>query len=1371
MTITATSQSWTVEYFASDDAFTIDDIEFNADPISTGAQSGEISSFLLAGDPAQTDAGYAVRMSATVTLDDPEDIALYLTASGDANVYVDGERVLEVRCLNLEGANEGPCPNTGGTLCLCAAENRYDTDTQLVNVASGTHTITIEYLNHLPDEAMTLDWAVGNLGRRPLDLDIPTGPTSNDTDGGGVWDGVEDWPLIGIHAIMTADNQLLTFGTNAAGQQTGEVIYDVWDYETKAHYTLPNTTGTDIFCSVPALIPETGEILIFGGDSRPTGTVNLGVDDANVFDPTDRSLSPLDTGDMDFARWYATAVTLSNGKIVLLGGIDEDGVGVGTPEIYTPGVGFKSLEGAVSEELASGWFYPRAWPTSDGRVAIITNLAKGTMYMLDPSGDGEMEYYGDLPINSGNTLPAVMYAEDKFLIMSYNGTIASVDISGDAPVTTEIDDLGGARNFSNMLLLPTGEVMILGGGSATGVNALGDLYKDVVIWNPETNEIREQDAEALGRLYHSTAILLPDATILSLGGGAPGPFKNTNGEIYRPEYLFNDDGTPADRLVILDAPDKVGQRETFEITVDDPTDVARVTMVKNGSVTHTLNMETRFEDIAYTTRADGTLVLDPPDNANVFTPGAWMIFVFNEAGVPSHAATVMVGLGGEHYMPALGNFVTLSGAAEIISDNHIQLTPEENWMTGNVTTNDRIDFDDDFTLSLEVYLGDSDAADGATILFHNAPHGADATGESAGGLGAQGIANGFGIEFDTWNNDDAEVSHNHTGFFHTNGGLTEIGTHVAVDPLEDGAWHDVVVSWDASAQTISYTLDGVAMGSLTQDLGALYFGDDAAHLSITGATGGANNITSVRVEAFTGYYETDLRGPQLRSDAFVVDEDAALSGNLFANNGNGADSDARGNALSVIAVAGTTGPSVTLGSGAIVTFGADGAFSYDQNGAFDALATGQSDTDSFVYLAENSTGDQSAQLVSITINGADEDDPDPDTPYDPANYDAVLIGDAGDNPLQGSGLNDWIEGRAGRDNIFGGAGNDYIDAGAGNDYFVRGGAGADVFAFNTGSGGIGVYDYEAGLDLIHLTGGLQFEDLTKSFVEWSGITTTIFTAQGGARILLRDTDPDSVGAADFVAGAAPDIPNFAPSANDDSGTTTEGTPIVLAVLDNDMDADGTLAATSVQIIGAPGAGKALNVAGQGQWSVNNDGTIRFAPEDGFAGTATDIAYQVADNDGALSNAATVTVSVSGSAALFDPSFYDTVQIGDAGNNPLQGDGGTDWLEGRGGTDNLFGAGGNDYIDAGAGNDWYVRGGSGADIFAFGAGSGGIKIIDFEDGVDLIHLKDGLTYEDLTGSEITWNNVTTVQFATADGNRLLLQNTQLTDFSISDFAIV
>ena len=45
---------------------------------------------------------------------------------------------------------------------------------------------------------------------------------------------------------------------------------------------------------------------------------------ANIFDNTDMSLSPIDNGVMNYARWYPTMVSLPSGQVVIIGGSDGD---------------------------------------------------------------------------------------------------------------------------------------------------------------------------------------------------------------------------------------------------------------------------------------------------------------------------------------------------------------------------------------------------------------------------------------------------------------------------------------------------------------------------------------------------------------------------------------------------------------------------------------------------------------------------------------------------------------------------------------------------------------------------------------------------------------------------------------------------------------------------------------------------------------------------------------------------------------------------------------------------------------------------------------------------------------------------------------
>ncbi|WP_299773183.1 retention module-containing protein, partial [uncultured Pseudoteredinibacter sp.] len=105
-------------------------------------------------------------------------------------------------------------------------------------------------------------------------------------------------------------------------------------------------------------------------------------------------------------------------------------------------------------------------------------------------------------------------------------------------------------------------------------------------------------------------------------------------------------------------------------------------------------------------------------------------------------------------------------------------------------------------------------------------------------------------------------------------------------------------------------------------------------------------------------------------------------------------------------------------------------------------------------------------------------------------------------------------------------------------------------------------------------------------------------------------------------------PNAPPVASDDSSAgNTTNQPVVVDVLANDSDVDGTLVPSTVQIVGTPAPGTDLTVAGEGVWSVNSTtGEITFTPESGFTSDPTPINYVVSDDDGESSNTATVTIS-------------------------------------------------------------------------------------------------------------------------------------------------
>ncbi len=458
--------------------------------------------------------------------------------------------------------------------------------------------------------------------------------SATDLEGDGEWSAVQSLGLIPIHAMVLPDGKVLSFGTDENGTQTGQFVYSLYDPETGVDIILPNTTDTDIFCSNMSIDPVTGNVLLMGGDARGEGgQVNTGINDVLVFDYATQTIRDATQGEMAYDRWYNTSVTLSNGEIMTLGGT---GGGKDNPEIYNPDTGWRELTGV---EMNINYYYPKTWVTSDDKVFVFPG--GGQMYRIDPTGDGSAENLGWPGFPRNAFQPGVMYDVDKVAIVGTDNMIYIADISAEQPVFTAVAQLDHPRQEGGMSMLPDGRVIITGG--APSRYDLENASYTAEIWDPRDNSVEEVADAALARLYHSTHLLLPNGMIWAGGGGAPGPLTNTNVEIYAPSYLYDENGDMADRPRIVDAPTNVENDETFEIKVEDTADIARVTAVRTGALTHAVNSDQRFVELDFTVVDGNTLqVTSLSDGAMV--PGSWMLFVLDDNGVPSVASMLGVAM-------------------------------------------------------------------------------------------------------------------------------------------------------------------------------------------------------------------------------------------------------------------------------------------------------------------------------------------------------------------------------------------------------------------------------------------------------------------------------------------------------------------------------------------------------------------------------------------------------------------------------------------------------------------------------------------------------------------------------------------------------
>jgi YVTN family beta-propeller protein len=452
----------------------------------------------------------------------------------------------------------------------------------------------------------------------------------------GTWDPtVYSWPLIPVHAVLTPDGRIMSYGTDGTGKQTGYFIYDVWDIAAGlngGHLTLPNVTNTDIFCGSQLVLPQGGTIFLAGGDNwTGTGTTNTGNNNSNLFSLNGNTL---DRGsNMNRARWYSASTALLNGEVMIQGGSG----GTDRPEIRAVDGTFRVLTGADTSSL--DFMYPRNFIAPDGRVFGFDS--NGRMYYVNPAGAGSIALGAQLPAgNRGSDASAAMFRPGRILQFggSSNGAVV-IDITNGTPAVTATQAMSSQRRLVNAAILPDGRVLATGGSSVW--NALTNVNNSAEVWNPTTGTWTRGPDGQRARLYHSISVLLPDARVLVGGGGAPGPQNNVNVEIYNPSYLFDASGARAVQPRLMSAPAEVNIGETFDVEFTDAADISRVTMVKTASVTHSFNMEQRFVELTFV-RNGSQLRIQAPARAADAPPGFWMLFALSETGVPSVARIMKV---------------------------------------------------------------------------------------------------------------------------------------------------------------------------------------------------------------------------------------------------------------------------------------------------------------------------------------------------------------------------------------------------------------------------------------------------------------------------------------------------------------------------------------------------------------------------------------------------------------------------------------------------------------------------------------------------------------------------------------------------------
>ena len=441
----------------------------------------------------------------------------------------------------------------------------------------------------------------------------------------GSWSEPFELGVVGINATLLRSGEVLLFeiphrrGSHAR----------VWDPVTGHVRSVNVPFRHDLFCGANSVLPD-GRVLVTGGTRYGARALD-GTNRTATFSPLHRVWKSGPR--MRFRRWYPSNIALPSGDVLVLSGWErQDDPTVAAIERYDASTReIRRLPHRFDRRLE---LYPRLFLLPDGRIFHAGPERRSAI--LDPKLGWTAS---DAMTFGGRYDGSAVLLDGLERVLAFGG--------GDGPrptATAEIIDLGTSdpswrptgslthrRKHANGVLLPDGSVLAVGGGER-------GLYRDPQLvpelFDPVTETWTEMAIQTAPRMYHSTALLLPDGRVLS--AGMDHGDLQTTGEIFSPPYLFR-----GPRPTITDSPRSVGLDQTFIVQTPEAADIGRVVMMRPGSATHGVNFDQRGVVLDFTSGTGG-LTIAAPKNPRVAPPGWYMLFVLSSAGVPSIAEWVQV---------------------------------------------------------------------------------------------------------------------------------------------------------------------------------------------------------------------------------------------------------------------------------------------------------------------------------------------------------------------------------------------------------------------------------------------------------------------------------------------------------------------------------------------------------------------------------------------------------------------------------------------------------------------------------------------------------------------------------------------------------
>ena len=447
---------------------------------------------------------------------------------------------------------------------------------------------------------------------------------------------------------------------HAALLHNGKVLFlddgptPIWDPndEVNPQFEFPvNNPDYSLTCSGHSFLSNGNLLVVGGGGFGPLAGANKGF----KFDPVAKTWTKT-TGVMSTVRWYPTAVTTGDGRMLVVGGWNQSAILQNDIEVYDESsdsfvgisgatLGFPNLYPGLHLLPNNNLFYTRTGWGHAGGAFPASNDSSSYFHFSAPT-IGSWSSIAPSTINRCKGMSVMIYRNTcphtRILVVGgcdasgsgINSAAEMIDASFLSPAsgwafTAPLPD-ANLRRQCNAVLLPDNTVFVAG-----GVNTPNS---PCILFDPVANAWSPMADLASVRMYHSVMILLPNGKVM-MSGWANDASSGTI-ELYSPPYLFK-----GARPAISSVPATVNFGNPFTIATPDATTITKVTLVKPMAVTHQTETNQRVIELSFLHDHvhPNNLIATAPDGGSphAFAPkGYYMLFILNGSGVPSVAKWV-----------------------------------------------------------------------------------------------------------------------------------------------------------------------------------------------------------------------------------------------------------------------------------------------------------------------------------------------------------------------------------------------------------------------------------------------------------------------------------------------------------------------------------------------------------------------------------------------------------------------------------------------------------------------------------------------------------------------------------------------------------